>query len=245
MSKKVAVPVSFKHGGVQFYTNRTYCQYLEDAGYDAILIYPSNIENMNVEDFHGLLLPGGADIDPLYYGHDNVGSMGTNPNMDEFWRELIFMFTPKKPIFGICRGFQMLCRESMLLDKENEKPFESPFTYWQHLGNVGHISSEKRGVPTHNIYWISRELVEKHKIQSSNSLHHQGVVFETKDRNSKGWKASFIQGLAYAAFKDNKAVLEAAHFPGLGEKVYGVQWHPEELHKENELHLDILRTWMG
>ena len=57
----------------------------------------------------GLLLCGGADVDPAYFHQRNHGSVGINPNRDRAEMALIQAFlSAKKPILGICRGLQMI-----------------------------------------------------------------------------------------------------------------------------------------
>ena len=57
----------------------------------------------------GLLLCGGADVDPAYFHQENHGSMGIDPKRDEAEFALIQAFlSAKKPILGICRGLQII-----------------------------------------------------------------------------------------------------------------------------------------
>ena len=57
----------------------------------------------------GLLLCGGADVDPSYFHQDNHGSEGIDPKRDEAEFALIQAFiAAKKPILGICRGLQII-----------------------------------------------------------------------------------------------------------------------------------------
>lgn len=63
----------------------------------------------NINDADGLLLPGGADVDPVIYGQENINCVGVNQERDlkEIYAVLSFL-RQKKPIFGICRGSQLL-----------------------------------------------------------------------------------------------------------------------------------------
>ena len=57
----------------------------------------------------GLLLPGGGDVDPAVYGQENCGSNPPDKARDEDELALFALFRAmNKPIFGICRGLQML-----------------------------------------------------------------------------------------------------------------------------------------
>lgn len=64
---------------------------------------------VNFDDYDGLLIPGGPDIDPYFYGEENYASK----NMDfDFDRETLkcidFFVNANKPIVGICLGQQFL-----------------------------------------------------------------------------------------------------------------------------------------
>ena len=61
------------------------------------------------EDCDGLLLPGGADVDPALYGQENTASAGIDLERDRDEIELVKrFFALGKPILGICRGHQVL-----------------------------------------------------------------------------------------------------------------------------------------
>lgn len=55
----------------------------------------------------GLLLSGGADLDPARYGQPNQGSNGIEPDRDELEAEAWAAAAARGvPVLGICRGFQ-------------------------------------------------------------------------------------------------------------------------------------------
>ena len=57
----------------------------------------------------GLLLCGGADVDPAYFHQENHGSVGIDSRRDAAELALIQAFlSAKKPILGICRGLQII-----------------------------------------------------------------------------------------------------------------------------------------
>ena len=57
----------------------------------------------------GLLLPGGGDIDPAYYGEEMNGSDEPDRELDKAQRDILDAFVKaKKPILGICRGMQLI-----------------------------------------------------------------------------------------------------------------------------------------
>ncbi len=57
----------------------------------------------------GLLLPGGADMDPALYGEENTASEGIDASRDRDELALCRRFFESgRPILGICRGHQVL-----------------------------------------------------------------------------------------------------------------------------------------
>ena len=57
----------------------------------------------------GLLLPGGGDIDPVYYGEEMNGSDEPDRELDKAQRDILDAFVKaKKPVLGICRGMQLI-----------------------------------------------------------------------------------------------------------------------------------------
>jgi putative glutamine amidotransferase len=63
-----------------------------------------------VHSLDGLLLSGGSDLDPRYYGEEPSPELGpTIPERDAFEMPLLELALRRGlPIFGICRGMQLL-----------------------------------------------------------------------------------------------------------------------------------------
>lgn len=79
---------------------------LKKQGVKAVIVKSSGI---NPASYDGLVLPGGTDIDPAMYHAKNKGSMGINKRLDKLQYKLLDKFVKaKKPVFGICRGMQMI-----------------------------------------------------------------------------------------------------------------------------------------
>ena len=63
----------------------------------------------NIDDFDGLLIPGGVDVNPKLYGQENTASVNMNDYLDEITINAIKLFYENdKAILGICRGLQIL-----------------------------------------------------------------------------------------------------------------------------------------
>ena len=60
-------------------------------------------------DYDGLLLCGGEDVDPSYFHQENRGSRDMDLRRDQAEFPLVAAWlAAEKPIFGICRGHQVL-----------------------------------------------------------------------------------------------------------------------------------------
>lgn len=85
---------------------------LTQLGARILVIDPSADEAVPTEvDVHGLLLLGGGDVDPVLYGHhDDVPNLyGVDRRCDmRTLASIEHALTLEVPVFGICRGAQML-----------------------------------------------------------------------------------------------------------------------------------------
>lgn len=86
----------------------TYLNYsaaLEACGVEPVV----SMDLSDAEGCDGLLVPGGADVNPALYGQKNTASEGIDDNRDRDEITLIRrFFAAGKPIFGICRGHQII-----------------------------------------------------------------------------------------------------------------------------------------
>ncbi len=56
-----------------------------------------------------LLLPGGGDITPAFFGQQNHGSRGIDTELDILQIQALSLFMEqKKPVLGICKGLQII-----------------------------------------------------------------------------------------------------------------------------------------
>lgn len=63
----------------------------------------------SADGFDGLLLPGGVDVDPANYHRANVACGTTKPSLDAWQLTVLDRFVKQqKPVFGICRGHQVI-----------------------------------------------------------------------------------------------------------------------------------------
>ncbi len=161
----------------------------------------------------GLLLTGGADIDPARYGRPNQGSVNLEPDRDALEAEAYTVAVARGlPILGICRGFQAVnvFRGGTLLQHVEG-----------HVGATwGHGPAKEhalRLVPGSRLARILSPTNPRAGATTVNSYHHQAVR-----------PTDLAPGLvpsAWAASPEGDLVegFEASEGPFL----LGVQCHPE------------------
>jgi putative glutamine amidotransferase len=166
-----------------------------------------------LDSLDGVVLTGGADINPARYGvkmHPEIGAI--DQARDEMEIPLVRMIVEmKKPFLGICRGFQML----------NVALGGTLFTHVaDQLPNALHHPNYTNQCRDLLVHTVSVEADSQlAKIFGStevwvNSLHHQGV-----DKIAKG-----LRPTAFAPDTLAEGLEMADHPFGIA-----VQWHPEAL----------------
>ena len=172
----------------------------------------------------GLLLPGGADINPQRYGEECDGSLGIDDALDELQFSVMREFSREgRPVLGICRGHQIvnvffggsLYQNLDAADSHSRRNGEEQF----HKVNIkeNSILFAKYGMKT-----------------VVNSSHHQGIKKPGK-------------GLAIIAEADDGTVEAIVHetLP-----IIGLQWHPERMlnaapgRADGKLALEIYREML-
>ncbi|BCJ65806.1 gamma-glutamyl-gamma-aminobutyrate hydrolase family protein [Polymorphospora rubra] len=158
----------------------------------------------------GLLLIGGADIDPTAYGAPRTSrTEATYPARDRFEIALATAaLAADLPVLGICRGLQIL-------------NVASGGTLHQHLADEGfaeHRAAPGRldGPSMHPVHTTPGSLAEAITgpgAQLVNSHHHQGI-------------ARTGGGAAVTAWSLPDELPEALEWPA-NRYALGVQWHPE------------------
>lgn len=150
-------------------------------------------------DCDGLLLPGGADVDPGYYGQENQGSIGIDLGKDEDELTLARQFIRAgKPVLGICRGCQVL---NIALGG----------TLHQDILGHSRVEGEERFHPVQVEHPMLRALYGERF--TTNSSHHQSI-----DRLG--------EGLTVLCRADDGVIEGVLHQSG---KILGTQFHPERM----------------
>ena len=154
----------------------------------------------------GLLLPGGGDMDPKFYGQARIPACG-EPNLLRDAAEPLLLrafLAADKPVLGICRGIQVMNAALGGDLYQDIKPFEH-LPHNDHWAKV-HTVTVRRGTLLSRILGQDIVLV--------NSQHHQAV-----DRVAPGF--------TLAALSED-GIVEAIEKPD-ARFCLGVQWHPEWL----------------
>lgn len=80
--------------------------YLKSCG--CRTVYTRTIK-VNINKYDGLAIPGGGDVDPIFYGEKNTKSNHIHTWLDKAQFKLIKKFArADKPVLGICRGAQVI-----------------------------------------------------------------------------------------------------------------------------------------
>lgn len=166
-----------------------------------------------IDELDGFIFSGGGDVDPLLFGqlpHPACGQITPDRDEHELLLMKLLIEEGKKPVLGICRGFQVM-NVALGGDVYQDLPSEYPGKL------IAHRQKKPETYPSHPVTIAPGSRM--HEIAGAenilvNSLHHQAV-----NRLGKGFAAA-----AHAP----DGVIEAAELEGARFFV-GVQWHPERL----------------
>jgi putative glutamine amidotransferase len=192
---------------------RAYSVAISQAGGITILLPPDDAvaeaPDQVLDLIDGLILAGGADVDPASYGakpHPETGL--TWPERDRFELALAHRAIERDiPVLGICRGMQLLnvaCGGT--LDQHLPDTLGSDL----HCHTVGTYSDH--GVTLDRGSRAAESVGGEHTEVKSH--HHQGVD-------------ELGEGLVVSGRADPDGVIEAIEMPDK-RYVVGVIWHPEE-----------------
>ena len=193
---------------------QAYSRSVEQAGGIPLIIPPTYnrvLLTTLLDRIDGLLLSGGADINPLCLNEEPLPELHSiNPLRD--YSELLLArlaYDRNMPMFGICRGIQVLAAAlggTVVQDLKACHTDERPL--------IKHSQDAPRDVSTHTVQTADGSLL-RHLLGERfavNSFHHQAVG-QTGDR---------LRATVFAADGTIEAVESTEWKP-----VFAVQWHPE------------------
>ncbi len=212
----------------QVWLHRNYYRAVERVGGVPVLLpplRPGPTVDRVVEFVDGLILAGGGDVDPQFFGEEPFPETGyIEPERDLFEISLArCALRAGLPVLGICRGMQVLniaCGGDI----------------YQDISLIGgnrrfkHYQTAPRWYPTHEIYINPNTLLFKiigdHRLRV-NSFHHQVIRRLGKGLRAAAWSRD---GIVEALEHDE------APF------VLGVQFHPESMWQRYEVFLTLFEA---
>ncbi len=192
-----------------------YVHAVQRAGGMALMLPPDELLIEEPEEvlrlLDGLILAGGADIDPSSYGEPrDPHTVDTVPERDRFEVALARAAIERDvPLLGICRGMQLInvaCGGTLI------QHLPDRFGHGEHRRVVGSFDGSD-----HDVALLDGTLAQAsagQTVHTTKSHHHQGV-----DCLGAGLVVSGVSAL-------EDELTEAIEIPGK-RFVLGVQWHPE------------------
>ena len=207
----------------------SYHRAIEAAGGVAIILPPQRdgVDTI-VELLDGLLLSGGADIDPARYGDENVhpDTYDIDPERDQFEIELFESALRRDiPVLGVCRGIQVInvaLGGTLIQDVDDQHPGAAAIGHRQHRRG---LSAADVG---HEVLAAAPDLLPifDNGRLGVNSYHHQAI----RDL------APALTPVAYSP----DGLIEAVSMRD-NDHVFAVQWHPELMFERDDAHLRPFR----
>ena len=209
-------------GSERIYVNRDYVSSVLRAGGTPILLpIIADIEAMcqQIEAVDAILISGGQDVQPHHYKEEPSHLLdAVCPERDDYEMAVVkHAFQLQKPIFGVCRGLQLInvvFGGSLYQDIANYFPTTS----------FQHTQKSKKDDASHTVdiaqnSWLS--CVFEKEALLTNSFHHQAIKDLAPGFRANAWaKDGVIEGIEKID----------------GSFVVGVQWHPEMM---TEKHTDM------
>jgi putative glutamine amidotransferase len=163
----------------------------------------------------GLILAGGVDVDPRFFGEQPIGTGEITPERDSYEMALAGEFLAKdKPILAICRGLQVLniCAGGDIYQDINARPERV----------IKHMQQAPKWYPTHRVSVKDDsklgKILGKSQLQV-NSFHHQAPRRVGPGFQATAWSED---GIIEAIESDSHRF------------IIGIQWHPEQMLSRSE-----------
>ncbi|MDO5713864.1 MAG: gamma-glutamyl-gamma-aminobutyrate hydrolase family protein [Tissierellia bacterium] len=189
------------------------------GGIPVVIGFTDNKEDFPqiVERFDGFVFTGGQDFDPLLYGQEKKETCGEfAPKRDKLEIGLLpEIMKADLPIFGICRGMQLLnvlCGGTLYQDLPTD--FSDSVNHDREKPNDAFHHKVVVDTETYPGELLGKEIIDV------NSLHHQGVDMIGDD-------------LVPFAFSEEDGLIEG-FYHNKKSWVIGLQWHPELIFPKEE-----------
>lgn len=153
-----------------------------------------------LSDFDGLLLPGGGDITPAFFGQKNQGSKNIDVELDITQLQALDIFVRwKRPVLGICKGMQII-----------NVYFGG--TIVQHIKESDHHAWDN-GDKMHPTVIIPDSCLA--------SIYGENIITNSAHHQTIGLIGRGLNVIQYA----NDGIIEGIVHDNL--PILGIQWHPE------------------
>lgn len=200
-----------------------------EAGGTPVVIPPYDNEKALVsllDTLDGIVLSGGADIDPDYLCEESLDCVSVNPRRDAQELLLVHLAVARQiPVLGICRGIQTLAAAlGGKLYQDIRSQHDRPC--------IEHSQTIARGLPSHQVR-LEKDSVLYGLFQKDtlavNSFHHQAVKEAPAGFRVTAWGPDgIIEAMESVSFRP----------------ILGVQWHPECFLLENDRSMMPIFNWL-
>jgi len=198
--------------------NTAYVRALLAAGGVPLILSPlmgASLAGSALDGCDGLLLTGGEDIHPSWYGADPSPLLSSPSRERDLFELALFAVARQRelPILGVCRGIQLInvaLGGTLFQDLPSERP-----------GTVDHSPLGARDDRSHTVRIQpgSRTAAALETTSVTvNSVHHQAIKDLAPGLIASGWT--------------NDGLIEAAESGPGASWILAVQWHPEEMHAD-------------
>ncbi|HEY9015875.1 MAG TPA: gamma-glutamyl-gamma-aminobutyrate hydrolase family protein [Gemmatimonadales bacterium] len=198
--------------------NGAYVSAVLAAGGVPLVLSPmlgSSLAARALDGIDGLLLTGGEDLDPAWYGAQPSPLLSPPSRQRDQFELALFAVARQRglPILGICRGIQLInvaLGGTLYQDLPSERP-----------GPVEHRPEGARDARSHRVRLQpdSRAASVLGRAEVTvNSSHHQAI-------------RDLAPGLVASGWTDDE-LIEAVETTGDAPWLLAVQWHPEEMHAD-------------
>ncbi|WP_027718633.1 gamma-glutamyl-gamma-aminobutyrate hydrolase family protein [Desulfovirgula thermocuniculi] len=223
MRPLIGITCAWEEERERFYLSDAYVRAVEAAGGLPVPVPCTGAAGAApwLEVLDGLILSGGGDVDPFYFGEEPLLGCGeVDPRRDAFELELVRgALCRRLPLLGICRGLQVV---NIAAGGDIYQDI-----YRQVPGCLKHRQDAPRWAATHGVEIKAGTRLARLLGAGNlrvNSFHHQAV-------------RRVAPGLVVAACAPD-GLIEALEGAGPGF-VLGVQWHPEAMWEKDRRFLAL------
>ncbi len=207
-----------------------YMNGIENAGGATIILPLTDDREVLIsvlKNCSGVLLTGGQDVSPDFYGEKSIKECGETCKMRDKCEKIVLDYALENdiPVLGICRGIQFL---NAYLGGTLYQDLDTQFKT-----ETDHHMTPPYDRAVHNVDIVKDsplyELLKKDRI-GVNSYHHQAVKELAKPLTASAYSEDGLVEGVY--MKDKKFV-------------WAVQWHPEFSFESDEDSMKILSAFVS